>query len=114
MGGGVRRLSLRDGRVEARAEVTGLDNATWAEDGRLWVASLTSLADVTRCGNLERGACAAAFRIVAVDPETMETEVIYEGGGAPMGGGTVGLQVGDELFIGSFAGDRILRVPLGG
>ena len=25
---------------------------------------------------------------------------------------TVGLRVGDELFVGSFAGDRILRVSL--
>jgi sugar lactone lactonase YvrE len=114
LGGGVRRVSLREGRVEARAEVPGLDNATWATDGRLWVASLTSMTDVTRCGDLERGACPAAFRIVAVDPETMQTEIIYEGEGPPMGGGTVGLQVGDELFIGSFAGDRILRVRLGG
>ena len=29
-----------------------------------------------------------------------------------MGAGTVGLVIGDELFIGSFAGDRILRVTL--
>jgi hypothetical protein len=114
LGGGVRRVSLREGRIEARAEVPGLDNATWATDGRLWVASLISMMDVTRCGDLERGACPAAFRIVAVDPETMQTETIYEGKGPPMGGGTVGLQVGDELFIGSFAGDRILRVRLGG
>ena len=30
-----------------------------------------------------------------------------------MGAGTVGLQVGDQLYVGSFAGDRILRVDLG-
>ena len=32
----------------------------------------------------------------------------------PMGAGTVGLRVGDDLFIGSFHGDRILRVDLSG
>jgi hypothetical protein len=37
---------------------------------------------------------------------------VYESEGAPMGAGTVGLQVGRELFIGSFKGDRILRVAL--
>ena len=31
--------------------------------------------------------------------------------GAPMGAGTVALEVGDELLIASFAGDRIIRVP---
>jgi hypothetical protein len=30
-----------------------------------------------------------------------------------MGGGTVAVRVGDELFVGSFAGDRILRVKVG-
>ena len=51
--------------------------------------------------------------IVAVDPESMTIlETVYESKGAPMGAGTVGLQVGDELFIGSFKGDRILRVEL--
>jgi hypothetical protein len=39
---------------------------------------------------------------------------IYTSDGSPMGAGTVGLQVGNELFVGSFAGDRILRVDLGG
>jgi hypothetical protein len=30
----------------------------------------------------------------------------------PLGGGTVGLQVGSELFVGSFGGDCILRIDL--
>ena len=51
--------------------------------------------------------------IQAVDAETMTAlGPVYESSGTPMGGGTVGLQVGDELFIGSFTGDRILRVAL--
>ena len=49
---------------------------------------------------------------MAVDAETIETSVRFDSAGSPMGGGTVGLQVGNELFIGSFAGDRILRVRL--
>ena len=39
-------------------------------------------------------------------------ETLYASDGAPMGAGTVGLRVGDELFIGSYHGDRILRVNL--
>jgi hypothetical protein len=42
----------------------------------------------------------------------METSVLFDSEGYPMGGGTVGLRVGDDLFIGSFGGDRILRVDL--
>jgi hypothetical protein len=53
------------------------------------------------------------FNIVALDPDSMTiVETLYATDGAPMGAGTVGLRVGDELFIGSFHGDRILRVNL--
>ena len=59
------------------------------------------------------GACSIPFKIVALDPDLMTiVETLYATDGAPMGAGTVGLRVGDELFIGSFHGDRIFRVNL--
>ena len=65
------------------------------------------------CVSIERGACGIPFKIVALDPDSMTiVETLYANEGAPMGAGTVGLRVGDELFIGSFHGDRILRVNL--
>jgi hypothetical protein len=113
VGDGVLRVDRVTGERSGRAEVEALDNSSWAEDGRLFVASLTaSFSEFQACNSLERGACAASFAIVAVDPETLATEVVYESDGRTMGAGTVGLQVGDELFVGSFAGDRILRVAL--
>ena len=36
---------------------------------------------------------------------------IFENRGAPMGGGTVAIDIGRELVIGSFAGDRVIRAP---
>ena len=91
-----------------------LDNARWASDGRLVVANLTSETrdEFAVCSQLDSGACPMSFRIIAIDPDSMETEVLYSNQGPPMGGGTVGLVIDDELFIGSFAGDRILRVTL--
>jgi hypothetical protein len=113
IGGEVQRIDLASGRHDGAATVPGPDNSTWAPDGRLLVASFTgSLLDTLGCGDLPRGACPVEFQIVAIDPRTLATEVLYRNAGAPMGGGTVGLRVGDELFIGSFAGDRILRVAL--
>jgi hypothetical protein len=112
--GEVQRIVRATGEVEAVARVSGLDNARWAPDGRLVVASVPGDGneDFSICMDLEVGGCPIEFQIVAIDPETMETEVLYRNGGPPMGGGTVGLVIGDELFVGSFAGDRILRVSL--
>jgi hypothetical protein len=115
--GEVRRIERATGKVEAKATgIPGLDNARWGSDGRLVVASVTAEGghgdDFALCMNLTEGACPIPFQIVAIEPKTMETEVLYANEGPPMGGGTVGLVVGRDLFVGSFAGDRILRVTL--
>jgi hypothetical protein len=113
LGDGLRRISLLTGEVKNRPDLPTLDNAAWGSDGRLYLASLTAaFLEMQACNDLERGACPAAFEILAVDPVTLDSEVVYRGNGPPMGAGTVGLRVGDELFIGSFAGDRVLRVAL--
>jgi hypothetical protein len=108
----VRRIDRRTGAIEARASVQHPDNLTWARDGRLRVASLrAAMREVVACSGLDHGSCPAPFAIVALDPETMEGRTVYEGGpGTPSGAGTVGLEVPGELLIGTFAGDRIVRV----
>jgi hypothetical protein len=113
----IRKVEVETGRLLGEAPVASPDNVTWTPDGRrLLVASLGGLDpnDFEICQNLEKGAaCGIPFSIVAIDPVTMTNRgPIYESDGSPMGGGTVGLQVGRELFIGSFTGDRILRVAL--
>ena len=113
----VRRIDLDSGRIEARAKVQGPDNSTWAPDGSLLVASIRAMGseDFAVCDPLPpHAACPLPFAIVAVDVGSMQGRDLYVGGGPPLGAGTVGLQVGSELFVGSFAGDRVLRVKLDG
>ena len=113
-GGEVRRIVRETGEVESIAQLGALDNARWAPDGRLVVASVggDSPGVLAFCMTLESGACPLEFGIVAIDLVTGETEELYHNEGPPMGGGTIGLVIGKELFVGSFAGDRILRVAL--
>jgi hypothetical protein len=61
---------------------------------------------------LEAGQCAAPFAILALDAETLQAEQIYLGGpGTPSGAGTVAAMLNDgTLLVGTFAGDRIVRV----
>lgn len=114
LGHGLRVIDRRRGAVLAQVDLPGLDNSTWAPDGRLLVASILGGGDAALCQDLESGACPIEFQILAVEPESLAVEVLYRNRGAPMGAGTVGLQVGDELWIGSYASDRILRVDLSG
>jgi len=112
LGNTVRRIDRATGRELARAEVRGPDNLNWA-DGRLLVASIRAAPqDITACDGLNGGACPLPFAIVGLDPETLAQRELYAGEGPPMGAGTAAVEVDGELVIGSFAGDRVLRVRL--
>jgi hypothetical protein len=112
MGSEVVRLDRASGRVLARVQVPSPDNSTWGEDGRLLVASHDDgLLEFAACSDLESGACGFRFRILALDPETLEAEVLLEHRGAPLGAVTVAREVNGVLWLGTFAGDRIARYP---
>ncbi len=91
------------------------DNLHRDNDGRLVTAGM--LIDDPVCGNLAGQeefdmekfvACPRPFIVRAIDPQTMEgTDLATSAAIAQFTNIAVGLQVGDELWIGTFAGDRI-------
>jgi sugar lactone lactonase YvrE len=112
LGGEVWKIDRKSGEVLAVADVPGPDNVTWTQDGTaLLVAShVGSVRDSTACFEVSDGTCGMPFQIVALDPETFEKTVLVDQSGPPMGAATVALQVGDDLWLGTFAGDRVARV----
>ena len=114
--GSIRKIDVESGRELGRASVSSPDNVTWSPNGRLLVASIGGISNpelFEACLHTVGRPCPIPFAIVAIDPDTMTPlGTVYENNGQPMGAGTVGLQVGNELFVGSFKGDRILRVAL--
>jgi hypothetical protein len=114
LGNEVRKIARKTGEQLATVEIASPDNVLWSPDGTLLVASHNApIREVMACGELEHGSCPFHYSIVALDPETLEPKALYENAGPPMGAGTAAIKVGDELIIGSFAGDRIVRVKLG-
>jgi sugar lactone lactonase YvrE len=89
------------------------DNITWASDGRLLVAGqIGAIWEVLACGTIRSGTCSLPFSVVAVDPETLATEVVIERDGTSgMGAATVALQNGEVTVLGTFAGDRVALFP---
>lgn len=91
------------------------DNLHMGSDGRLITGGL--LAEDTECGsvrspgvfNLEAFAsCPRPFVVQAIDPQTMESTDLARGPANPRFSNiTIGLPVGDEIWIGTFAGDRV-------
>jgi len=102
------KVDTQNGARVAEATIPGPDNVTWSDNGRLLVASHhASSFDLLKCLRIERGSCGFRFNIVEVDPETLQTRVLLDQEGPPIGGATVALPFRGRLYLGSFAGDRI-------
>lgn len=89
------------------------DNLTWAPDGRLLVTGQeTSFARVARCLELEAGTCALPWSVLAVEPESLATQVVLrEDPAVTTGAASVTLETGEGLLVGTFDGDRIVWAP---
>lgn len=107
----VRRIERETGKELARVAVEHPDNINWGLNGRLLVASQHgSLLQLRSCQDLERGVCALPFSIVALDPPLeLKPALLFSSEGAPMGAGSAAVSVQNDLVIGTFAGDRLLR-----
>jgi len=113
LGDEVRKIARKTGETLATVEIASPDNVLWSADGSLLVASHNApLNEMLACGKIERGACPFHYSIVQLDPDTLKPKALYENAGPPMGAGTAALRIGNELVIGSFKGDRIVRVTL--
>jgi hypothetical protein len=104
------RMPVDDGEVPARDEVEidgSPDNLTWTADGQLLVAAQKAgPIKALGCGQIKAGGCDLGYSITRIDPVEFEAETIAEGRGAA----SVALEVGDEIFVGVFAGDSIARI----
>ena len=112
LGDELRVLELESGETLKTLEISRPDNLTWSLDGRLWVASHEDAwMDSMACMEVREGACGMGFRVVSVDPVSYEMQTLFAHEGKPMGAGTAALDLDGEMLIGSFASDRLLRVP---
>ncbi len=110
--GEVRKIRRADGVIVQRVEVLRPDNSSWDETGSLLVVSHTAaMSEMSACMQEGLRSCPIEFTVLRLDPETLSASVVLTQAGAPMGAGTVATQMGKSLYIGSFSGDRILRVP---
>ncbi|MBL4681707.1 MAG: SMP-30/gluconolactonase/LRE family protein [Pseudomonadales bacterium] len=104
------KLDRLSGELLGEFAVQQPDNITLDDHGQLWIASHKHNPIEQNCNNVEFGPCLLPFDIVRADPETMEAEVILSHNGTPMGYSTVALRVGDEIFMGSAHGDRVVSI----
>jgi hypothetical protein len=110
----IHKYDLVNEELVATADVPHVDNSAWGPDGRLWLASHKMEIPVYRaCTKDHSITCGMAFDVVALDPETMKSRVVFSHQGPPMGAATVATAHRGKVYMGSFLGDRLLIAPLG-
>lgn len=107
------RYDLQAGAVDAKVDSGYMvDNLNWAQDGRLLGAGVPDSGAFARCFQEHVEHCPMGVRVSALDTATQEHELLFSSEPGVMSGASVATQVGDELYVGTFTGDRLLRVAL--
>jgi hypothetical protein len=107
------KVDVDSGEVVGRGDVASADNSAWGSDGRLWIATHGGgLGEIVSCFEDQAAPCGAEFTIMALDPQTMAAEAAFTHRGPPMGAATIAVPQAGRVYMGSFAGDRMISVPL--
>ena len=107
----VRKLDRLSGEKIGSAEVSKADNLAWDDRGMLLAVSHNgSLSEELACFGKPGSTCSLPYNITRIDPQSMHSEVILSHSGAPMGAATVAREVDGYLYLGSFSGDRIVKL----
>lgn len=105
---------VRSGSTWTRKESIGTgiltDNLRWMKDGSLLAGGQdANMPAVFQC---RAPACRVKSAAIRIDLETGKASRLVEyGGNDGFEGGTTALEVGDEVWFGSFKGTRIARLP---
>src|SRR5262245_3104534 len=97
-------IRLSRGQTPVKKDVVPLgfrvDNIRWAPDGTIFAAGQGG------AGPMQTS------NVVKIDPTTLKVqEIIKHPNGDTFGSGTVAVQIGKEIWVGSYRGDRIAIFP---
>ncbi len=108
----VHKYDLEAGKDASVARVDFMpDNITWTPAGGILAAGIEGASGECPAGS--GVPCIQAFGIAAVDPAAMGVRPVYRSARkpAPISGVSVALDVGAEIYIGAFQGNRLVAIP---
>lgn len=110
------KISLKTGEIKGTAKTTFYaDNNSWSQSGELLVTTIGPNKGLSylQCDKEEPDYCPLPFEIVAIDPDTLSSRVLFSHlAGPPFGAATVAVEVGDELYFGAPVGNRIAKIKI--
>lgn len=105
------RYDLKAEKEVAKCGLTFMpDNLTWTQNGKILAAGIKGVNG--NCPPESDNPCMQGFIVSEVDPKTLEHRILYDNNGkALINGVSVAIGAGDAIYVGSFQGDRLVKLP---
>lgn len=113
-GNELRKYDMASGELLDSVEVEKPDNLSWSPRGTLLLASQHASLPKLFSSLQQEGPepSLLPFSIIEIDPDTLEQRVLVRHEGKPMGAGTVAVELDGYLYVGSYAGDRMVKIAV--
>jgi hypothetical protein len=107
------KYDLGSARVVGAATLDFMpDNLSWGTDGSVLTAGIPDMSAVEHCLDGRTAFCTSPFKAVRIDTADLSVQTLVDGPNGVLGGASVAVQDGDWLYVGAWAGDRIVRRKL--
>lgn len=111
-GNGVWQYDLQQQKVVRKVALDFLpDNLSWTLDGHLLAAGVPDAQTFRRCFLSHDEFCPSASVVALIDPRNGTSHELLRVQEGVLFGASTALQVGRDVFVGAFAGDRLLLLP---
>lgn len=107
------RYNRRDKRIDGVIRLSLYpDNLTVGDDGTMLVTGLKDLQHFHECTIAQGHFCneLLGFTVAEVDPATMQARIVRDIPPGVMAGGSVALKVHGSIYLGSYTGNRVVRI----
>jgi hypothetical protein len=110
--GGVWQYDFKQQTVVSKIVLDFLpDNLAWTTDGQLLTAGVPDVQTFRRCFLSHNEFCPSAAVVALIDPLKGSSRELLRAREGVLYGASTALQVGRDVFVGAFAGDRLLLLP---
>lgn len=111
-GSGIWHYDLQQQKVMSKIVLGFMpDNLTWTTDGQLLTAGVPDAQTFRRCFLSHNEFCPSATVVALIDPRNGTSRELLRAQEGALYGASTALQVGRDVFVGAFAGDRMLLLP---